>query len=224
MKKYFLLIILGIISVLISCENNDKRKAQVNKSVDYSDKSVLDSIINATPHSKEEMFLGFTIGMTKEDYKEHIAALIEAGKKISYSKSNRISSIAGNFDLGAAYSFKTDISSNSNGTKLTGEGQYLLEPIYNKEDKLIKLNILPMEEWNGDYGQNKPKWLGKNILENSRSFDNKALIKILMEKDLISDYNIREKNNLIIYENMLLIQYTDLKTLLTELRNTEIGK
>lgn len=222
MKKYFLLITLAMLTVLTSCENNKKGKTQLKKGIDYADKTVLDSIINATPHSKEEMFLGFTIGMTKEDYKEHITGLVEAGKTISHAKSNRISTVAGNFDLGAAYSFKTDISSNYGDTKLTGKGQYLLEPIYNQEDKLMKLNILAIEEWNGDYGQNKPKWLANNIMENSRSFDNEDLKKILIDNQLINGDNIRQQNDLIIYENVLLIQYTDLKTLLTELRDKKI--
>jgi hypothetical protein len=215
MKKHLFIATLGIFTILLSCENNNKRKTEFKKSLDYSNQSVLDSVMKATPHSKEKMFLGFTIGMTKNDYKNHITDLKKEGKTFSHSNSNRISNVAGTFDLGSGYTFKTNITSDVGDKKLTGDGQYFLEPVYNQEEKLMKLNIVPIEKWNGDYGYDKPKWLEKNVIENSKPLDNDDLEKALIDNEFISSYNfIRQKNNLIIYETSLTAIYLLLYQLL----------
>ena len=225
MKKYLLIAALGIFTILLSCENTNRRKTEFKKTVDYSNQTILDSVMKATPHSQEKMFLGFTIGMTKTDYKNHIAELRKEGKTITHSNSNRISTVAGTFDLGSGYTFKTNITSDVGDKKLTGDGQYFLEPVYNQEEKLMKLNIVPIEKWNGDYGFEKPKWLEKNVIDNSKPLENDDLKKALIDNDFISSYDfIRQKNNLIIYETSLTIAYTDLKTILNELLIKEMEK
>ena len=225
MKKHLLIATLGFFTILLSCDNNNRRKTKFIKSVDYSNKTVLDSLIKATPHSKEKIFLGFTIGMTKSEYKNHIAELRKEDKSITYSNSNRISTVAGTFDLGSGYTFNTNITANVRNKKLTGAGKYFLEPVYNQEQKLMKLNIVPIEKWNGDYGFNKPKWLENNVIENSKPFKNDDLKKVLIGNEFISSYDfIRQKNNLIIYETSLTIEYTDLKTLLAELLIKQVEK
>jgi len=225
MKIFLLITTLAIFAILLSCENNKRNKTEFRKSLDYSNQTVLDSLMKATKHSNEKMFLGFTIGMTKDDYKNHIADLKKDSKTLSYSNSYRISTLAGTFDLGSGYTFKTNITSDVGEKKITGDGQYFLEPVYNQEGKLMKLNIVPIEKWNGDYGYDKPKWLEKNVIDNSKPFDNDDLKKALIDNEFISSYNfIRQKNNLIIYKTSLTIVYTDLKTILNELLIKEMIK
>jgi hypothetical protein len=200
MKKHLFIATLGIFTILLSCENNNKRKTEFKKSLDYSNQSVLDSVMKATPHSKEKMFLGFTIGMTKNDYKNHITDLKKEGKTFSHSNSNRISNVAGTFDLGSGYTFKTNITSDVGDKKLTGDGQYFLEPVYNQEEKLMKLNIVPIEKWNGDYGYDKPKWLEKNVIENSKPLDNDDIEKALQEGVYGLDSDAALKNRCVLEE------------------------
>jgi len=156
MKRNLFFLLLFSVILFESCENSRNKNPVKVQSIDYSKKTVLDSLIKATPHSNDTLFLGFTIGMTKSEYENHIQKLRNQGKTVSYSTSNRISNMAGTFELGAGYTFKTSISTENSGKTLTGEGQYILEPVYNQIGNLMQLNILPIEKWNGDFGFEKP--------------------------------------------------------------------
>jgi hypothetical protein len=219
MKKNHLILIFVSFGFLYlnSCENHNTIKAKTSKKIDYSKKSILDSLIKITPHSIDTMFLGFTIGMTKSDYKTHVQKLQKEGKEITYSKSNNFSAAFGSFDLGAGYTFKTAISKKESNKIITGQGNYFLEPIYNKEGKLMKLNILPIEKWVDDYGANKTNWLEMKIKENSDEFIDEQLKKVLTDNGIVKKYNfIRQKDNLIIHETGFSYSYVDLKTLYFE--------
>lgn len=208
-----------------SCENSRNKKTIKGQSIDYSNKTVLDSLIKATPQSNDTLFLGFTIGMTKSEYKNHIQKLRNEGKTVSYSESNRFSNMAGTFELGAGYTFKTSISTEISGKTVTGEGQYFLEPVYNNSGNLMKLNILPIEKWNGDYGYDKPNWLKTKVKENSERFEDESLKQALIDNEFIDKFDfIRQKGNLVIYETTLTVNYIDLKTLLLELLIKETEK
>lgn len=225
MKLKILFGIIITISLLTSCENAQKKLNTKKRTVDYSNKMILDSLIKTTPHSTDTLFLGFTIGMTKNEYKKHIHKLRNEGKKVSYSSSNRISNMAGTFELGAGYTFKTSISTEKDGKTLTGNGQYFLEPVFNKKGNLMQLNILPIEKWDGDYGLNKPNWLESKVQENSEKLKDQDLKKALIENEIIDKYDfVRQKDNLVIYETTLTINYIDLKTLLLELLIKETEK
>lgn len=225
MRKILLFRIAISVSILISCEDSKKEDTLITSKIDYSDKSVLDSLIRITPHSEDTLFLGFTIGMNKTDYKNHIQKLRSEGKTIDFSNSNKISTIAGTFDIGPSYTFKTSIATEYSDKTLTGEGKYLLEPVYNKKGSLMKLNILPIEGWNGDYGYHKPNWLENKITANSEPLSNENLKSALIENDFIDKNNfVRQKGNLIIYETSMTINYIDLKTLLLELLIAEMEK
>jgi len=224
MKKQLLLLITASIWIFTSCENLSKKSSSV-ESIDYSDKSVLDSLIKHKPYSTDTMFLGFRIGMTKDEYKNHIKKLRTEGKKIVYSSSNNFSSAFGNFNLGAGYTFKTSISTKLSDKTLTGEGHYFLEPVYNQAGNLMQLNILPIEKWHGDYGIDKPDWLKAKIIESSNRFTNKELKQALIDNEFINSYHlIRQKDNLVIYESSLTMSYVDLKTLLIDLLIKETEK
>lgn len=223
-------LLLGIATSLIiftSCENLESKESLSKKNIDYTDMTVLDSLITKTPQSKDTLFLGFTIGMNKSDYKNHIHQLRKEGKNLSYSDSNILSTLAGKVNLGSGYTFITSISTeiSVSGKTLTGEGRYFLEPVYNKSG-LIKLNIVPIEKWNGDYDAfSKPKWLRKRIEENSEQLKDDIFRQALIDNNVIREYDfVRRKGNLIIYENSLSIHYIDLKALLMEFLINETEK
>jgi len=223
MKIKFLFLPIFIF-VLLSCENNQKSALKQTQSteeiqeIDYSNKTVLDSLIQFTSQSNDTIFLGFRIGMTKSDYKNHIEQLRKEDKTITFSESNRISTIAGTLDLGEGYTFETSITSENSGKTLTGNGQYFLEPVYNNSGFLMQLNIVPIENWDSESSLNKPKWLETRIKENSEGFTDENLRKALIDNNFIRGYNfLRKKGNIIIYDGTLTISYIDLKTLLIEL-------
>lgn len=210
----------------ISCEKSGSRKAVDRPSIDYGNKTVLDSLIKATPQSKDTMFLGFMIGMSKSDYKNHIEKLRAEGKTIDYSNSNKFSTVAGIFDFGPGYTFRTNISTVRSGSTITGEGRYFLEPIYNGNAELAQLNILFIEKWNdSSYLIDEPNWLQEKIAKNSDRLKDNDLKKALVENKIINSRDfVRQKGNLIIYKNSLTVSYVDLKTILLEILLKEIEK
>lgn len=224
MKGPLLLIVAMLLTVFVSCDNMNKKRTTV-KRIDYSEKDILDSLITSTPHSTDTLFLGFAIGMTKSDYKNHIKKLRKEDKDITYSKSNNFSSMSGNFNLGEGYTFNTRINIDESGKMLTGNGNYFLEPTYNANGHLMQLSILGIEKWNGDYGFEKPNWLESNVKENYQPMENGALKQALINNNFIEKYNfVLQKGNLIIYETILAVKYVDLKTLLFELLIKETEK
>ncbi len=193
--------------------------------IDYTDKDVLDSLIQILPQSNDTIFLGFKMGMTKSEYKSHVEKLKVEGKTITYSKSNRISTAYGSFDIGEGYTFETPISSKIDDRTLTGEGKYILDPVYSKSNNLIKLVVLPFEDWDNWTGVYKPKWLENRVINSSEKMDDENLIQVLINNGVIDDTDfIRRKNNTVIYSGLLTISYVDYKYLLTELLVKETEK
>lgn len=211
--------------ILISCKETNSESASEKFSIDYSNKKVLDSLIKSTSQSNDTLFLGFVMGMTKSDFKNHIGKMRSEGNIISFSTSNRYSTIAGTMELGEGYTFKTSISAENSGKTITGEGKYFLEPVYNKNGQLAQLNILSTEDWNGDYMVDEPDWLMEKIEKKYDLLTDESLKMALVENKFISDYNsVWKKGNLIIYETSLTVNYVDMKTLLVELLLKEIEK
>mgnify|MGYP007000115439 CR=1 len=56
------------------------------------------------PLAKDTIFLGFRLGMTKNEYKNHIKKLQSEGKKIKYKKDITISSALKKFRIDGEYS------------------------------------------------------------------------------------------------------------------------
>jgi hypothetical protein len=225
MKQVLLFFQFFLVVQFFSCDDSKNDKNIKGKSIDYSNKTVLDSLIKATPYSNDTLFLGFVIGMTKVEYKNHIQKLSQEGKSVSYSKSNRFSSMAGIFELGEGYTFETSISAEVSGKALVGEGKYFLEPVYNQSGNLMQLNILSIEKWNLGNGFDKPNWLHAKVIENSERFEDEGLKAALINNDIIREIDfIRRKGNLIIYETILGVSYVDLKTLLAQLLIKETKK
>jgi len=206
---------------LVSCENRNNSSHTEKKNaefVDYKNLQILDSLVKTTSQSTDSLFLGFKMGMTKPDYKDHIKYLKKSGKNITYSTSQILSTFVGNIQLGEGYTFSTGISSGNIGQIKTGEGKYFLEPVYNNAGKLMKLNIVPIEKWETDYGSDSPNWLKTNIFQNSNELNNENLHKALIDLKIIDDNHfVRRKGNIIIYEGNLTVSYIDFKTLLIEM-------
>lgn len=212
MRLSNLLIITLTFSILSSC--NDKPKI---KKVNYGSSKAIDSIIRAIPQSVDTLFLGFTTGMTKSEYKKHIHKLRGEGKTINYSSSNGYRSyLLGEVKLGAGYTFETNIALDVTKQKtITGYGKYFLEPIYTKEKKtLAKLNIVRFEKWINDESGN---WLEHNIYKNSKRFKDKDLKKALENNKIIRGNFIREKGNLVIYGDATFVTYISKRSLLHKL-------
>jgi hypothetical protein len=127
--------------------------------------------------------------------------------------------MAGSFDLGDGWTFKTDIySENASGDTISGNGEYFLEPIFNKKGKLIQLNILPIEKWENGISMNNPNWLKSKIEKNSSEILESNLLQALRENKIIDESrSIRKKGSSIIYETSLTVNYVDKKLLLEKL-------
>jgi hypothetical protein len=221
-------ILLSIITTLIlltGCVNSDTTETAKIQQINYTDKFVIDSLIKATPDSKDTMFLGFTAGMKLSDYKKHIQILRNEGNTITYNNSNVISTIDGAVDVGAGYTFTTNISAEKSGKTITGKGDYFLEPHFNKKGNLISLYILPIEKWDREYAFDNPNWLKNKILDNSIELSDKNLWHALIDNSIVDGQAfVRQKGSLIIYESTLTVNYIDLKSLLTELLIKETEK
>lgn len=220
MKTKLFLIFTITIGIFASCKNSSNKNNPNKQSIDYSNKTILDSLIKTTPYSNDTVFLGFTIGMTKSQYKNHIHKLRNEGKTITYSHSNRISLLGNSIEVGPGYTFRTKISIEESDETLTGLGKYFLEPIYDNNDRLMQLNILSMEEWNEGYvGLYEPSWFENRVRENSVKFNNKSLKKALIDYNMINENDfIRQKDSLVIFGSTV-TSYVDRKFLLEELLN-----
>ena len=228
MKFFFIVVHLFFsISILISCKNPNHKEVSKPKSIDYTDQKVLVDIIKETPYSRDTLFLGFAIGMTKSEFKKQLKKLRSEGKKIKFSDSNIISTFGGKIEIGEGYIFETSISTEWGNKTFTGRGEYILQTKYNGDNKLIELTVLPIENWNEDYGMeiDKPKWFKNKVIENSETFKNGGLMRAMLKKEIIREGQlIRQKDNLVIYDDDFSIHYLDLKTLLKELLIKETEK
>lgn len=211
--------------IIISCVNTKNRNGIKNPEIDYSNKTVLDSIIEVTPYSKDTIFLGFKIGMSKKDFRNHIHKLRNDGKRFDYSDSNLLSTFGQTINLGSGYTFINNISAEKSGKTITGKGKYFLHPIYSVGGGLTKLTIIPTEEWNGNFYFDKPKWLENKIIDNTDRIKDESLRQALIDMEFTDNYHfVRQKGNIIIYETKYTINYIDLKTLLLEFLSKEIKK
>ena len=213
-----LISIITTLGLITGCGNSGNPKTVITKQLDYTNKFVIDSLIKATPYSKYTMFLGFTTGMKLNDYKKHIQQLKNQGYSITFNTSNLVSTIAGTIDVGAGYTFTSNISAEKSGKTITGTGNYFLEPDFNKKGNLISLNILPIEKWDSGNGFDNPNWFKNKVFENSIELSDKNLWNALIDNTIVDKQNfVRTKGNLVIYESTLTVSYIDLKSLLTEL-------
>ncbi len=205
-----------LFGLLISCETTTQKVDDVVK-LDYSDNDVLDSLYKSIPNSKDTIFLGFTMGMTEEEYVSHVKKMQKEGRSITLEKSVTYNTIVGKVSLGPGYVFTTSITSGVD-KKAKGEGVYYLEPTYSSDGgKLIKLAIVSTEKWD-DYDSDREGWLESKIKENSSEFDDDSFKQALLDNEILANQFdfIRQKGNLIIYETYLGIRYVSRKSLFAD--------
>ena len=208
MKQIGILFFISII--LLSCNKSIKPPEEY---LDYSDKNILDSLIKATPSSLDTLFLGFRMGMTKKEYKNHVIKLIKEGRDLSSNKTIMLSYLGTRYSFGPGNEFITEISNYSS----TGKGEYFIAPKYN-ENKLVQLNVrVSYESIKG--------WYEEKLRENSVYLSDKNLIEALKKHNITYGGDItRQKGKVIIYENIFSINYIDLKTLFIRLLYEENKK
>ena len=205
-----------IISLTIfCCGNQNFRKKKIN----FNNPDEIDSLIKITADSKDTLFLGFTIGMSKKDYQNHIKKLRKEGKSLTYSKFNKMSLFGSSIKLGEGYTFTTNIVGEVSDKEYKGVGKYFLSPKYNNKGKLLELIIFKQEKWDDNsYGFKSPTWLESRIIKNSKYLNNESLRKAMRDYQYCNTAHfIREKGNLVIYESIGRIHYIHRKALFFDL-------
>ena len=208
--------IFGFSSFMLSigCSDKSSKNEQKSLQLDYSNSSVLDSLINIQPIPADTLFLGFRIGMTKESFSKHVQELKKQNRKIEFHKSANLTTAIGRIKLGDGYIFTTSISTEESGRTITGVGQYFLLPEYSKNGGLIGLKIYPTEYWDGISSANNQTWLRENIRKNSTYVGDRKLLDILKLKEIISSGDfVRQKGNLLIYSEDFAISYRPMQTI-----------
>lgn len=211
MKKQIIISLSLILVVLSSCEKSNYKKWTnngSNKNIDYANKIVLDSLIKTIDSSSDTIFLGFTIGMTKEEYKIHINKLVEEGKKITYSNKNSFNSnLIGNFELGEDYTFLTEFTKNRGNEIMSGNGEYFLKPLYDVKGKLMDLHILVNENYNKTSNTSLSfgdPWIETKIRENSDEVPDEKLIKFLKRIRLLATLILLEEKGVRSFTKVIL--------------------
>jgi len=169
--KYILITLLLLIS-LLSCNNNSRP----NRKQIYETHKNIDSLIsfmNKVPESKDTIFLGFRLGMTKKEFRNHIKKLRKEGKKVSYEKNIRASLLLLNtsIDLGDRYVYSTPIYLENYDKEYTGNARCILLPNYNKGGKMASLKVVSIEEWDGS-GPIFKKWMESNVQKKYNKYIN----------------------------------------------------
>ena len=162
----------------VSCNNPQNKKLErIYYQKNYNSIDSLMSVMNKIPLAKDTIFLGFRLGMTKNEYRNHIKKLQSEGKKIKYKKNLIVSSALKKFridgeysdhlsytdiNLGDRYVYYTPIAMEYLDEEITGNAKCVLIPSYNEEDEMLALNILSTESWDKTFLSNH-KWLKGNI-------------------------------------------------------------
>lgn len=208
MMKIFTTIIKSGILLLFACQDTSKTIASEAEQLDYNNVSILDSLVKIRPIKEDTLFLGFKIGMSLKEYNQHANTIKKDGRLIEFSKKIILNTSIGRIDLGEGYTFTTSIIKKTNEKNITGKGTYYLRPKFSKNDKLISLNIYPIEEWNSIAITDNQTWLRENIISNSGRLLDRKLIRAMKNAEIISTSDFVQQNgNLLIYPIMFGISY-----------------
>ena len=209
MRKLMFLVFAIALTITGCVENKtEEEKFEKIKYIDYSNVKVLDSLVNATQYSADTIFLGFTFGMSKQEYKAHIQRLKKDGVDIGIKPNFQFMG----YRVSNYYIFTTPISGSKNGSQYTGIGNFILEPKFNQVGRLVELSITNAEEWKGVYGSDAPDWLDERINENYKKLNDGHLLRLLVINEFASEYSkLWKKNNTIIYQNLINSVYVDRK-------------
>jgi hypothetical protein len=176
-----------------SCDKPKKRP--INNPEELKTVDTLGYYLKNTEAAKDTIFLGFRLGMSKKEYRNHIKYLRNNGKKITYEKGLGVKYAMLNttVDLGNRYVYYTPISMkeySSDTEEITGNARCILIPSYSKQSKLISLKIVSFEDWDDPYYGND-KWINISVRKKYRKDNYKrkavdfALSKVF--EDILKD-------------------------------------
>jgi hypothetical protein len=207
MKKILCLLFIIFLS---SCNQTNTNKIEPLKNfIESSNSKNLDSLskyVSNIPQTNDTILLGFRIGMTKTDFKNHVSKLRTEGLILQYQKNVIFRGVFGNQSIGTGYTFISDISCKKFDETYTGNGKYYLRPYYSKNDgKLFKLSVKIFEEWdNNPYTFKNPcDWLKSKLNNDYKSVP--IAFKDYSEKYIkgfsISDRLefVKQKDNVFVY-------------------------
>ena len=121
--------------------------------------------INNLEFSTDTIFLGFTMGMSRQEYKSHIAKLRKEGISIDYETMTEKNRLKYNETMSMNYKYKSCYVANI-AVETNVTGRYILFPHY-KENQLRKLVIGRTSEDNDFLTDNlKEKYKKDKALEN----------------------------------------------------------
>lgn len=197
--KYVTILALFIV-FNVSCDNKPRPKRknvfEVHKNVDS-----LISYMNRIPESKDTVFAGFRLGMTKKEFRDHVKKLRSEGKKVTYEKDLRARNIVLNatIEIGDRYVYHTPIFLDDSGTKYTGNARCVLLPNYNNKGEMASLKIVSFEKWDGRSPIFK-KWITTKVEEKYESYINPStkhsiitnVCKELLDKEISELFHTSE--------------------------------
>jgi len=201
LKENFLLIIILLIAFVFTL-GYVKNKQTIGETQNNRTKEPTYSKeeINNLEFSTDTIFLGFTMGMSRQEYKSHIAKLRKEGIRIDYETMTEKNRLKYNETMSMNYKYKSCYVANiSVETNVTGS--YILFPHY-KENQLRKLVIGRASEDNDFLTDNLKKKYKKDV----------ALEKFLN----ISPLTLRRYSNVVYYKNLSGGHFLeDLRTIIT---------
>jgi hypothetical protein len=167
MKKLLVVLPMKYISLLaltlllnISCDTKPRTRIENYYQKDYKNIDSLMSFYKKIPEAKDTVFLGFRLGMTKKEYRNHIKSLRSDGKTIKYERDLGVTSVLVKLriELGDRYVYYSPITMDD----MTGAARCILMPGYGQNGKMLSLKIISFEDWDKSYFGLK-KWLDYNV-------------------------------------------------------------
>ena len=224
--KNLLYLIIPII--VFNCET---RKEKVNEYQFLDNKDSLAVYVRNIPFSKDTIFLGFRMGMTEEEYKGHIDKLRKEGKTIKYDKNlkkDALKKLFGKgYKLNGLYRYGTVISKEESSKTITGTGEFVFIPLFNKKEGLVTLNVITKYDWDETVlfsMDTSEDWLYENSLnsyvEVTSWGDERNLYDYLYSQGLkhISVNKMLLKNNVILqYQIVGFYQYQNKRTVFSKI-------
>ena len=180
--------------------------------VNYNDISDIQSLIDTISNGRNDFFLGFNFGMSRDDVSKHVDKLKTEIISIRYHSTYKVTypMLGLTADLAPGYLAIMDISHEGN----IGKGKYFLHPKY-KDGRLTSMEVYSFEEWNSSSVDHR--WLLGKIMNSYSDPVDGSLRTSLINNGIISMSNpfVGKRNNVIIYEDYVSITFYDYRSLMS---------
>jgi len=203
MKKILLLVTL---SVIFSCQNNTNNNAK-SPYVNLSNLDTLSAYISKIPPATDTIFMGFRLGMNKEEFKSHIKYLRKNNITVKYKRGinrDRIKKMGGllsRYSQNGSYQIINGVSAKDILEKdkvVTGYGKFTLFPIYDKNEGMIALIVIDVYDW--DDNRNRDGWLFRQSKEKYEAIPQD--LKLYFENYGLDGNDYRYLNNVYIKKDV----------------------